>query len=186
MRRGPPFDTGRALLCRSVTDQLPDLTAARALPPPGMTVPGRVVVGTPGASGDLLTVAEAAKRYDVSLSKMRRKLAEGRLPGAVEPPMAGGGESWEINPLAQPSAVFGPRQAAESRSAVESARQDVHASAKSEPVNSRRYVHRDFLLAEAGAAPTVMPRDADGVETNGRLPCNNSQAARKTCRSSST
>jgi len=53
------------------------------------------VVGTPDSSGTTVTITEASKRLGVSLSNLRRRLKEGKVPGAYK---AGGpnGIEWRI------------------------------------------------------------------------------------------
>jgi len=55
----------------------------------------RFVVGKPDSSGSTVTITEASKRLGVSLSNLRRRLKEGKVPGAYK---AGGpnGIEWRI------------------------------------------------------------------------------------------
>lgn len=81
-----------------------------ALPAAGDTTPAeRTDPRTPDASGTVLTIQEAAKRYAVSVATLRRRLEPGGpgIPGAYKAP-GPKGERWQIPIAALEAAGYRP------------------------------------------------------------------------------
>jgi outer membrane protein TolC len=79
------------------------------LPRAGDSSPGeRTDTRTPDGSGDSLSLAEAAERFEVSRATLKRRLGEGKIPGAFKQPTVKG-DAWRI-PTAALSGLYGRRE----------------------------------------------------------------------------
>jgi hypothetical protein len=76
-----------------MSEQTAPETPAGELPAAGETSPGeRTDTRTPDASGTLVTITEAAERFEVSAVTLRRKLKAGEITGAAKRPGPKGDE----------------------------------------------------------------------------------------------